>query len=312
VDQFEGLNVAQDMATAIARAVLPLSSKALKAKQSDPMSLAIAARFDALRKFLDAGGEIDDKTLPIAIQAREIYDDMGEGGGVFLDLGNNPGGDLGQALAVAAMLLPQGETMAVSKRIPGTDQIVIEESFLMPNFELKSTHPAGVGIEQTKVETVQRVPLLLPAKMALIVRVNPFSASGSEIVAGALQANHRAKVISKGASHGKGNGQVSIALPYGVSLHVTDFEFFPGGMKTNWQGVVGDIQEEPSTDGGLTDPQRDRAVVGIKKENELIAAHADAGQDSLARRHAVYGRLLHFRANEDAKPPTEQDPYRLD
>jgi C-terminal processing protease CtpA/Prc len=305
IDQFEGLNVAQDLTTAIARAVLPLASKAIRSKKTDELSLAFADRFDALKKLLDDGAQVEDETLPIVIQARDVYDELGEGGGVILNLDDNPGGDLYQAKAVVSMLLPQGKMLAITKRKPGENQVTLEETFLLPDLEIETTGAVGSGVQQRQLRAIKRVPYLLPAKMPLVVEATELSASGSELVAGALQNNKRARVIASGGTLGKGNGQITVPLPYGVSLHATDFEFLPGGLRTNWQGVVGDIQSDLKH-------QRERALAEIKHQNDERAARQAVGQDSLERRHKFFDRRTEFRVEEDRKPLAEQDTERLD
>lgn len=297
VFSFEALNVHQDVATAIARTVLPLASQSLKAL-GDAASLKKAAEFDDLKNSLDRGATLDDSTLSIAVEARETYEKLGIGGGVILDLANNPGGDLGMVKSIVGMTLPIGETTEVAKRVPGTDQIEVEESFLTPDFEIVTVHQG----DETKVTTNPRVPLLLPANMPFVVTINGVSASGSEWLSGVLQANHRARLFGK-VSRGKEEGQLGVDLPYGLSLHITDFEFFPGGKKANWTGVVVDRIVEGGSAERLNAAREEITALGTQQK-----LRAEIGKKALADRHDFFDRLMKERAETDLKSPESQDP----
>ena len=310
LDQFEAQNAPKDMGNAIARAVLPLASKALKTK-SDELSLAKAARFDALKKALDAGATLDEKTMPIAIEAKDVYDEMGVGGGFVLDLRGNPGGDVEVFRKIASMTLPSGTMMVRKERKPGTDEIIMNEDILTPNFEVLAVHPEGAGVDKIDAHETPRVPLLLPAKMPFVVLTSEYSASASELLSGTLQANHRATIIGK-TTIGKGVGQIVIRLPYGRSLHVTDFEFFPGGMKSDWIGIIvdQDVDLKPTAE-GKSDTQVDAAVTEINKQIEAKAKRAKAVEAALKKHHDFFNVRNAERAAEDNKPVSEQDPSNL-
>jgi C-terminal processing protease CtpA/Prc len=106
-----------------------------------------------------------------------------------------------------------------------------------------------------------RIPLALPATTPVLVLIDGNTASASEILTGALQANGRARVVGQ-PSMGKGVGQVVIDLPSDRNTHVTNFEFLPGGVKMDWVGIVPDIEVllpegvdpffDPSTDTQLS------------------------------------------------------------
>ncbi len=119
--------------------------------------------------------------------------------GLILDLRGNPGGELGVAIDTADLFLAEGPIVSVQGR---------------------SRRPQSW---QARAEgTVGDFPI--------VVLVNRFSASASEIVAGALQDNHRAKVLGT-RTFGKGSVQEVHELPYGEgSLKVTTGHYFlPSG-----------------------------------------------------------------------------------
>lgn len=296
---FEALNVHLDVAAAIARTVLPLASQALRTV-GDADSLKKAASFDDLKAKLDGGQGLDDDTLKIAIEAREVYEQSGTGGGLILNLANNLGGDLEVVKLVVGLMLPFGETAEMVLRVPGTDEVEVTEGFLTPDFEMITIHRGS----ETKVMHKQRMALLLPSNLPFTVIINGFSASGSEWLAGVLQSNHRAHLHGAG-SHGKGEGQVTVDLPYDFSLHITDFEFLPG-QKSN---VVGLVVDKPVS-GDLT------AMVNSARE-EISALSAQqllrfqAAQKQAQVRREAFQTTVRERERQDRIPADKQDPWRL-
>ena len=318
LDQFESLTVPGDVAAMVARTVLPLSIKALAGK-TDADSLAWVARFEQLKKNLDAGAQLDGTSLRVAMKAREVYDEFGEGGGFILDLSHNPGGELGVFEDVAGILLPDGLVLSKQAREWGTDQIIVHDETLLPSAFLLSDHPLGNGIEKTTTQLKPRVPLLLPKKMSFVVLIGPPTASAAELTAGMLKAHKRAILIGQtlpgsqeevaeslqeellSSSLGKGSGQALINLPYGYSLHVTRFEFFPGGLKSNGRGVIADIDAAPSA-------QRAAAVAEIGKMNLAGAANQAAVLAAIERNKKLIDDLLRDRNAEDLKDLPNQNP----
>lgn len=118
---------------------------------------------------------------------------------LILDLRNNPGGILDQAVKVAEKFLPAGNTIVMQRG-----------RFKVDNRVWKSAN--------RQAET-----------MPLVVLVNENSASASEIVAGALQDYDRALIIGEN-TFGKGLVQSIINLPYGAGLTLTTAKYYtPSG-----------------------------------------------------------------------------------
>lgn len=118
---------------------------------------------------------------------------------MILDLRNNPGGILDQAVKVAEKFLPAGNTIVTQRG-----------RFKVDNRVWKSNN--------RQAET-----------MPLVVLVNDGSASASEIVAGALQDYDRALIIGEN-TFGKGLVQSIINLPYGSGLTLTTAKYYtPSG-----------------------------------------------------------------------------------
>jgi len=123
-----------------------------------------------------------------------------EAKGVILDLRNNPGGLLQEAVKIVNLFVPKGQLVVSTKS----------------NIE---------GFNQNFVTRKQPLSLDIP----LVILINNKSASASEIVAGALQDLDRAVVIGK-RSFGKGLVQRPKALPYGGQLKVTISRYYtPSG-----------------------------------------------------------------------------------
>ena len=123
-----------------------------------------------------------------------------EAKGLILDLRNNPGGLLQEAVKIANLFVPKG-------------QLVV------------STKSSITAYNQEFITTKQPLSLEIP----LVILINEKSASASEIVAGALQDLDRGVVIGK-RSFGKGLVQRPKPIPYGGQLKVTISRYYtPSG-----------------------------------------------------------------------------------
>ena len=128
--------------------------------------------------------------------------------GLVLDLRGNPGGLVDQSVLVASMFLETGRVVSTKGRVPESNQV----------FDVTRDRPA---------ET-----------LPLVVLVNGGSASASEIVASALQDDHRAVIVGT-SSYGKGTVQDVIHLPNQGELTVTWAKLIPpGGYILHHHGVV--------------------------------------------------------------------------
>jgi carboxyl-terminal processing protease len=133
--------------------------------------------------------------------------------GYIVDLRNNPGGLLDQAISVSDAFLEKGEI--VSTR--------------------------GRNVEETQRFNAR--PGDVARAKPVIVLINGGSASASEIVAGALQDHKRATVLGT-RSFGKGSVQTIIPLGSGNgALRLTTARYFtPGGRSIQAKGIVPDIE----------------------------------------------------------------------
>lgn len=145
---------------------------------------------------------------------KELRAELGEEKikGYVLDLRNNPGGLLDQAIAVSDAFLERGEIVSTRGR---------EESETQ-------RHSADAGD--------------LSDGKPVIVLINGGSASGSEIVAGALQDHRRATVIGT-QSFGKGSVQTIIPLGSNGAIRLTTARYYtPSGRSIQARGIEPDLE----------------------------------------------------------------------
>jgi carboxyl-terminal processing protease len=136
--------------------------------------------------------------------------------GVVVDLRNNPGGLLEQAVQVADSFLDRGEI--VSTRGRRTDSI---QRFNARQGDVLEGRP-------------------------MVVLINGGSASASEIVAGALQDHDRAIVMGT-PSFGKGSVQTIMPLPGHGAIRLTTARYFtPAGTSIQAKGITPDIEVRQS------------------------------------------------------------------
>ena len=132
--------------------------------------------------------------------------------GLVLDLRNNPGGLLSQAIDVADLFLDSGVIVSTKGRNSSQD--------------MKATAHKKKG----------------ERKYPMIVLVNGGSASASEIVAGALQDNKRALILGT-RTFGKGSVQTILPLSDGSGLRLTTAIYYtPSGRSIQASGIVPDIE----------------------------------------------------------------------
>lgn len=134
--------------------------------------------------------------------------------GIILDVRNNPGGLLDQAISVSDLFLDKGEI--VSTR----------------------------GRHAQDTERDNASPGDITDGLPIVVLINNGSASASEIVAGALQ-DHRRGLIAGTQSFGKGSVQTVIPLPGHGAMRLTTARYYtPSGRSIQAKGIEPDIKIE--------------------------------------------------------------------
>ncbi|MGE4327095.1 MAG: S41 family peptidase [Pseudodonghicola sp.] len=152
--------------------------------------------------------------------------------GIVLDLRNNPGGLLNQAIKVSDSFLDSGEIVSTRGRNPAD----------------------GERFNATPGDLAEGKPI--------VVLINGGSASASEIVAGALQDHHRAIVVGT-KSFGKGSVQTVMPLRGDGAMRLTTARYYtPSGRSIQALGVSPDIvveQPRRAAEPATEDPTRPRA-----------------------------------------------------
>lgn len=135
--------------------------------------------------------------------------------GLILDLRNNPGGLLNQAIAVSDEFLNSGEIVSTRGRIPGQN----------------ARYSARKG------DLMEGKPI--------VVMINGGSASAAEIVAGALKDQRRAVLVGT-KSFGKGSVQTIFNLPGNTGMRLTTALYYtPAGTSIQAEGILPDVEVKP-------------------------------------------------------------------
>jgi len=130
--------------------------------------------------------------------------------GMIIDLRGNPGGILSQVVKISDMFLSEGRIVSTIPRDKKGEEIIMAKPNGMTDFPL-------------------------------IVLINEYSASASEILAGALQDNKRALIMGK-RSFGKGTVQTVVRLGDGSALKMTAARYYtPSGRSIQAEGIHPDI-----------------------------------------------------------------------
>jgi len=140
--------------------------------------------------------------------------------GIVIDVRNNPGGLLDQAVEVSDLFLEKGEIVSTRSR----------------------NESDTIKFMATEGDIAKGLPI--------VVIINEGSASASEILAGALQDHHRAIILGE-RSFGKGSVQTVIPLKdstrdYGAMRITTARYYTPSGRSIQAKGIEPDIEVKPA------------------------------------------------------------------
>ncbi|MDQ7059768.1 MAG: S41 family peptidase [Sulfurimonas sp.] len=173
--------------------------------------------------------------------------------GIVLDLRNNPGGLLDQAVDLTDLFVDEGEIVSQKGR---------NESDNRNYFASAST-------------TVTKVPL--------VVLINGGSASASEIVSGALQDHKRAVLLGEN-TFGKGSVQIVLPIVKGEAVKLTIARYYlPSGRTIQAVGVKPDIEVFP---GIVTTKKNEFAIkeADLKKHLEEELEKVDLNEEDKAKK----------------------------
>lgn len=189
-------------------------------------------------RMLESGGKkigyasLEQFSLDAGTKLKAAVDGLVKDGGqgIILDLRNNGGGLLDESVAVASIFIQNGPIVSVVDR-DGNAQV----------------YDARGDADETT---------------PLIVLINGYTASASEIVSGALKDDHRARLVGE-KTFGKGVVQVVMPLSNGGALKYTSGSYHtPAGIDINKVGIEPDV---PVADDPVTpaDEQLDRALAEL-------------------------------------------------
>jgi carboxyl-terminal processing protease len=195
----------------------------------------------------------NEQTHPgVQREIAKLRDEMGEKmTGLIVDLRNNPGGLLDQAILVSDDFLERGEI--VSTRGRDSDDV--------------QRYDAKEGD--------------LAKGMPIVVLINGGSASASEIVAGALQ-DHRRAIIVGTKSFGKGSVQTIQPIPGHGAMRLTTAKYYtPSGRSIQQTGIEPDIAIRQAKLEPLDTQRRTReADLRNSITNETVKPNAEGGEKS--------------------------------
>ncbi len=165
--------------------------------------------------------------------------------GYVLDLRNNPGGLLDQAVKVTDIFLDRGEIVSTRSRDPDASQ-----RYNAQDGDLTDGKP-------------------------LVVLINGGSASASEIVAGALQ-DHRRAVLLGTDTFGKGSVQTIMPLPGHGAMRLTTARYYtPSGRSIQALGISPDIDVQPARLEELSEGGRREGDLRDALSNDQVSSADD-------------------------------------
>ena len=215
-------------------------------------------------------------------EVRSALQDMEKAGpvrGVVLDLRDNPGGLLEDAVEISQFFVQQGARIVSTRGREGNTERVYRSK----------TSP------------------LLP-EIPVVILINEFSASASEIVAGAIQDLDRGLIVGT-TSFGKGLVQIVKPLPYNTSLKLTTSRYYtPSGRSIqaiDYSLHDGDFEQIPDSLRHLFKTASGRAVQdgrGIEPDVDVSLGEVSELEQALRRRAAFFFFANHYAATYKIEP----------
>lgn len=226
-----------------------------------------------------------EQTTPGVLDAIEKLKKEGGGKlkGFILDLRNNPGGLLDQAIALSDAFLDKGEIVSVKAR----------KNEDVQRWNAKAGDVAG--------------------GLPIVVLMNGGSASASEIVAGALQDHKRAIVLGT-RSFGKGSVQTIMQVAGGGALRLTTALYFtPSGRSIQKEGIKPDIEVEQAkieniqNKGGFREENLRRSITNpnAKGEDKKDEARPEAAKPGDKKEDKPQAGNAPAPAGDPDEPPKE-------
>src|SRR3569623_972407 len=218
--------------------------------------------------------------------------------GVVLDLRNNPGGVLSAAVSVADDFLEGGLIVYTEGRVKDSE----------------------MKFKATPSDVLNGAPI--------VVLINGGSASASEIVAGALQDQHRAIIMGE-KSFGKGSVQTILPIGNGAALKLTTARYFPpSGRSIQAEGISPDIAltnvklaaaevsefeplKEANLTGHLENGNKSKSTQQKLIEQANEATPMPATKEGLKDAKDNKGGVKDAKDSKDKEPPLVSTDYQL-
>ena len=198
--------------------------------------------------------------------------------GLVIDLRNNPGGLLNEAISVSDAVLDKGEIVSTRGRNPGSGE----------------RYNARTG------DLVEGKPI--------VVLINGGSASASEIVAGALQ-DHRRAIVVGTKSFGKGSVQTLIPLRGDGAMRLTTSRYYtPSGRSIQALGISPDIVVNQPPPKPPVEGEEDAPASAVNSRSEASLRGAITNDSMTDEEKRLYEEEL-ARAEESAK--LRDEDYQL-
>jgi carboxyl-terminal processing protease len=224
-----------------------------------------------------------ERTVPdLASKLADIAREQPNLKGFVLDLRNNGGGLLQSAVGVAgAFLQPNSVVVSTNGQIADSKQVYRDtyDNYRLPSFDS---------------DPLRNLPAVYKS-VPMIVLTNAYSASASEIVAGALQDQHRALIVGK-TTFGKGSVQTVRPLTSDTALRLTTAYYYtPSGRSIQNKGIRPDLAVDQYAEG---DP--DDALVTREVDYSNHLANTQDPNEKKEQEQREQDRLQQLQQLEDA------------
>ena len=176
----------------------------------------------------------------VSTQFENAYNDLANQGitSLIIDIRNNGGGIVDEAIDIAEMMTDKGQTLLIESDKNGDEEVITSE----------------------KDKTIT---------MPIVLLVNEYSASASEILAGILKENVEKATLIGNTTYGKGVIQTLYPLTDGSGIKITTNEYFtPNHNKINKIGVEPDIKIDDYLYTGTFDLENDTQLKKAIEELE--------------------------------------------
>jgi carboxyl-terminal processing protease len=237
-----------------------------------------------------------ERTVPdLSAKLQDIARQQPQLKGLVLDLRNNGGGLLQSAVGVAgAFLPPDSVVVSTNGQIADAKQTYRDtyENYRLPSFTS---------------DPLVDLPAIFKT-VPMIVLTNAYSASASEIVAGALQDHHRALMMGK-TTFGKGSVQTVRPLTADTALRLTTAYYYtPSGRSIQNKGIRPDIPVDQYSDG---DPDDALVTREVDYSNHLANTQdPNEKKENEQREQDRMNQLRKLEEENDKKTPEQREKDR--